>query len=51
MERRVVVTGIGAITPIGHTANELWNGIKEKKCGRDEISLFSVSDFKSKMAA
>ena len=51
MERRVVVTGIGAITPIGNTANELWNGIKEKKCGIDEISLFSASDFKSKMAA
>ena len=33
MERRVVITGIGAITPIGNTVEEMWNGIKEKKCG------------------
>ena len=40
MERRVVITGLGAITPIGNTAEEFWNGIKEGKCGIDEITPF-----------
>lgn len=31
MKRRVVVTGIGAITPIGNSANEFWNNIKKIK--------------------
>ena len=30
MKKRVVITGLGAITPIGKTANETWNGIKNK---------------------
>ena len=29
MKRRVVITGLGAVTPIGNTVNEFWNGIKE----------------------
>ena len=33
MERRVVITGLGAITPIGNNVEEFWNGIKERKCG------------------
>ena len=32
MERRVVVTGLGAITPIGNNVEEFWKGIKENKC-------------------
>ena len=32
MEKRVVITGLGAITPLGETAVELWDGIKNKKC-------------------
>lgn len=51
MDRRVVITGLGAITPIGKDVNETWEGIKNKKCGIDRISLFDASDFKTKMAA
>ena len=51
MERRVVVTGIGAITPIGNNADEFWKGLKKGKCGIDTITAFDVSDFKVKLAA
>lgn len=50
MERRVVVTGLGAITPIGNDAKAFWNGIKEGKCGIDEITAFDTTDFKVKLA-
>lgn len=49
--RRVVITGIGAVTPIGNTAPEMWNGILEKKCGIDKITHFDTTDFKVKLAA
>ena len=48
MKKRVVITGLGAITPIGKTANETWNGIKNKECGVDEIKLFNAENFKTK---
>ncbi|MGN1327244.1 MAG: beta-ketoacyl-ACP synthase II [Clostridia bacterium] len=51
MERRVVITGIGAITPIGNNASETWNGIKNKECGIDKISLFDATDYKTSLAA
>ncbi|MBQ2836289.1 MAG: beta-ketoacyl-ACP synthase II [Clostridia bacterium] len=51
MERRVVITGVGAITPIGNTAKEMWEGIKENKCGIDKISLFDNTGFKTSLAA
>lgn len=51
MERRVVITGLGAITPIGKTVNETWKGIKEKKCGIDKITLFNTEGFKTTLAA
>lgn len=51
MERRVVITGIGAITPIGNNAEEFWNGIKTQKCGIDEITRLDTSDLKVKLAA
>ena len=51
MERRVVITGIGAITPIGNTVEEMWNGIKEKKCGIDKITLIDSSDYKTSLDA
>lgn len=51
MERRVVITGLGAITPIGKNVKETWNGIKTKKCGIDEISLFDNTNFKTKLDA
>lgn len=49
--RRVVVTGMGAITPIGNTVKSMWQGIKERKCGIDNITLFDASSFKVKLAA
>ncbi len=51
MERRVVITGLGALTPIGNNTNDFWNGIKEGKCGIDEITRFDISNFKVKLAA
>lgn len=49
--RRVVITGLGAITPIGNNVEEFWNGIKEGKCGIDKITAFDTTDFKVKLAA
>ena len=51
MERRVVITGLGAVTPIGNNVNETWNGIKERNCGINEITLFDTTNFKTKLAA
>ncbi len=51
MERRVVITGLGAITPIGNNVEETWSGIKEKKCGIDKISLFDNTGYKTKLDA
>lgn len=48
---RVVITGIGAITPIGKTSEEFWKGIKQGVCGIDEITQFDTTDFKVKLAA
>lgn len=51
MEKRVVITGLGAITPIGKDVKETWEGIENKKCGIDNISLFDTTNFKTKLAA
>ena len=51
MERRVVITGLGAITPIGNNIEETWKGIKEKRCGIGKISLFDASNFKTSLDA
>ena len=50
-KRRVVITGMGAITPIGNTLEEFWNGVKEQKVGVGPITKFDVSDYKVKLAA
>ena len=47
----MVVTGIGAITPIGNSVDEFWNGLKEKKVGIGPISVFDTTDYKVKLAA
>ena len=47
MSRRVVVTGLGAITPIGNDVESFWNGLKEKKVGIDFITRFDTEDRKS----
>ncbi len=50
MERRVVITGMGAITPLGKTVEETWDAIKNKVCGIDKITLADVEDFKTNVA-
>ena len=48
--RRVVVTGLGAITPVGNNVDEFWDGLISGKCGIDEITLFDTTNFKVKLA-
>ena len=49
--KRVVVTGMGAITPVGCDTNTFWNNIKNGVCGIDEITKFDTTDFRVKLAA
>ncbi|PXV96229.1 3-oxoacyl-[acyl-carrier-protein] synthase II [Lachnotalea glycerini] len=49
--RRVVITGMGAITPIGLSVDEFWSSVKEEKIGFGEITKFDISQFKTKLAA
>ena len=49
--RRVVVTGIGAVTPIGLTAGETWTAMLEGRNGIAPITLFDTAEFKTKLAA
>ena len=51
MKRRVVVTGLGAVTPIGNTVEEFWAGIRAGKVGIGEITRFDTTDYKVKVAA
>lgn len=48
--KRVVVTGLGAVTPIGNNVESFWNGIKEGKCGIDKVTHFDASEFKTQIA-
>ncbi len=50
-KRRVVVTGLGAVTPIGNTVPEFWNSIKEGKVGIGPITRFDTSEYKVKIVA
>lgn len=50
-DRRVVVTGIGALTPIGKTAPDFWNGLVSGKSGARPIEHFDTTDFPTKFAA
>ena len=49
--RRVVITGIGVVSPIGNSNEELWNSILENKCGIDNITYFDTTNYKVKLAA
>lgn len=49
--RRVVVTGLGAITPIGNNVEEFWQGIHEEKTGFAPISYFDTAEYRCKLAA
>lgn len=51
MKRRVVVTGMGAITPIGNSVEDFWKGVQEEKTGFGEISYFDPTEYKCKLAA
>ena len=51
MKKRVVVTGLGAITPIGNDVPTFWEGIKEGKIGFGPITYFDTTDYKAKLAA
>ncbi len=51
MDNRVVVTGMGAITPIGNNVEDFWKGIKDGKCGIDKITLFDTTNHKITLAA
>ena len=49
--RRVVVTGMGAVTPLGNNVADTWNGLRTGKNGIDNITLFDTEKFKAKLAA
>lgn len=51
MKRRVVITGLGAVTPIGNTVSEFWSSIKEEKVGIGEITRFDTTGYKVTLAA
>lgn len=51
MKRRVVVTGMGAVTPIGNTVEEFWSSVRQGKVGIGEITRFDTADYKVKLAA
>ena len=48
--RRVVVTGLGALTPIGNTVSEFWQGLVSGQSGADDITYFDTSNFKTQFA-
>lgn len=49
--KRVVITGVGAITPVGSGREQMWDNIKKGVCGIDRISKFDPSDFACQIAA
>ena len=51
MKRRVVITGMGTINPIGHNLEETWENVKKGVCGIDEIRILDTTNFKLKLAA
>lgn len=50
-KRRVVVTGLGAVTPIGNNVKDFWAGVREGKVGIAPITKFDTTDYKVKLAA
>ena len=49
--RRVVVTGLGVVTPLGHSLNTFWKNLISGQCGIDKISAFDASKFDTRIAA
>ena len=50
-KRRVVITGMGAVTPLGHSVSKSWEAVRAGECGIAPISLFDASDMKVSLAA
>ena len=50
MNRRVVITGCGAVSPVGSTVDLFWENLKNGKCGIDFIKKFDTTDLKVKIA-
>ena len=50
MKRRVVITGMGTINPIGHNVEETWKSIREGVCGIAEITQMDTTNFRLKIA-
>lgn len=51
MKRRVVVTGLGAVTPIGNNVEDFWKSIRAGKAGIGPLTKFDTSEYKVKLAA
>jgi len=51
MKKRVVITGLGAVTPIGNDVDVMWQNVKKGTCGIDFITRFDTENFKVKLAA
>src|SRR6201988_2603686 len=51
MRRRVVVTGMGCVTPLGTTVPQLWGNLKESKSGCDYTTLFDAKNFPTRISA
>ncbi len=51
VERRVVITGLGAVTPLGHQVNAFWANLLNGRCGVDKITRFDASKFDARIAA
>ena len=50
-KRRVVITGMGTVNPLGHNVAESWQAVQEGVCGIDTITLYDPTDRKVKLAA
>ncbi len=50
-ERRVVITGLGVVTPLGHELDAFWNNLLNGQCGIDQITAFDTTAFDTKIAA
>src|SRR5436190_24144919 len=51
MRRRVVVTGVGCINPLGNDVEAMWSGVKEGKSGVGYTTIFDASKFPTKISA
>lgn len=50
MKRRVVITGMGVVSPIGNDVEQVWDSVQHSRCGIDRITHFDAGDFRAKLA-